>query len=72
MTKGKDRESISVRLATALSHEHAGHVDLVEELEVYIKKYPDDNWAAGQLRWSKKRITQLEKALGLAKNRRER
>lgn len=69
MTKGKQKHPMSVRLAHALSAEHAGQLDFAQELEQYLENNPDDKWAIGQLRYSKKRITQLEKSLGLAKNR---
>jgi hypothetical protein len=72
MTKGKEKHTLSLRLTHALSNEHAGLVDLIGELEVYVLANPDDNWAVGQLRWSKKRVAQLEQKLGLAKNRRAR
>lgn len=72
MTKGKKTTPMSVRLRTALSNEHAGQVDFVAELTQYVKSNPDDKWASGQLRYSMKRIKQLEKKLGLAKNRTKR
>lgn len=72
MTKGKEKLELSVRMHTSLSNEHAGLLSFIEELEPYVSKNPDDKWAAGQLKYSRKRCDDLAKCLGLASNRKPR
>lgn len=72
MTTGKKPHPTSTRLMIRLEREHEAHLDLIAELEPYCRANPDDKWAAGQLRYSRKHAKRLEKKLGLATNRGER
>lgn len=72
MPKDQKAYPLPDRLRLAMSNEHAGLEEYIEELEPYVHANPDDKWAAGQLRYAKKRVADLAKTLGLAINRKSR
>lgn len=69
MSRRKLKMTAHERVLRALRREHEGITDYLEETEPYLAEHPEDKVIAGQVKYFKKRLTELASIIAQHDNR---